>query len=251
MRLRGRNGTLAALVTVAALGALCLAPGASGSSSPDGCATLIADPAPGYIGGGEAGLYCEYEAGTPTKAWTVPAGIIEARFWVIGGNSASALGGNVRATLSVAPGETYELTSGPDGGTSSIGRSGVKLLVGGGGDGVDPNYAVPEARGVEQVVPGGPPTGSVSHGRIYASWDPGIEKDPNWKPPGACIVPRLTGKTPKAARAALADAGCAAGPVMRRRSRPKRRGLVIGQSVRPGLETRQGTEIPFTVGRRP
>ncbi len=240
---------VAATFAIVVLGALWLSSSASAS-----CATLIADPAPGYTGGGPAGLSCDYDAASPTETWTVPAGIVEARFWAIGGDGPGARGGSMRATLSVVPGQVYELTPGGPGGATSVGRDGVKLLVGGGADGVAPNYAVPEAREVEQVAPGAGVTGYALNGRVYVSWDAGITKKPREPNEGghdACVVPRITGRTPKAARAALAEAGCAAGPVTRKASRSGRRGRVVSQSVRPGLETVPGAEVAFAVGRRP
>lgn len=66
-----------------------------------------------------------------------------------------------------------------------------------------------------------------------------------------CRVPRLTGRTLKAARATLARSRCRLGKVARVRSRRKA-GVVIGQSPRPGTRLRAGgrVNVRVSLGRR-
>jgi hypothetical protein len=61
--------------------------------------------------------------------------------------------------------------------------------------------------------------------------------------PAKCIVPRVKGKTLKAARAALLKAGCKVGKVTRRRS-ARRVGKVLSQRT-------AGTKVHLVVGRKP
>jgi hypothetical protein len=69
------------------------------------------------------------------------------------------------------------------------------------------------------------------------------------RPRAACVVPRLTGKTLSAARAALAKAGCATGKVTRKRS-SRKAGKVIAQKAKAGARLKAGTKIALVIGRR-
>jgi FG-GAP-like repeat/PASTA domain len=70
-------------------------------------------------------------------------------------------------------------------------------------------------------------------------------------PPGAaCVVPRVARKTLAAARSALLGARCTVGRVTRRHSR-FRRGLVIAQRPRAGLQLPAGASVALVLSRGP
>jgi hypothetical protein len=68
-------------------------------------------------------------------------------------------------------------------------------------------------------------------------------------PLAACVVPRVTGKTLKAARAALAKAGCATGTVTRKRA-ARKIGKVVAQKARPGARLAAGAKVALVIGKR-
>lgn len=222
------------------------------------CSMFHGDPVPGYEGPLLHGIHCSYVSG-PTESWTVPA-IKEAEFDLFGASdSVGGHGGRVKATFAVVPGETLVLESGGNGGASSVSIDGVPVLIAGGGDGVEPNYISPAATKTEVIAPGAPITGSVPDGHIYVAWliprKPRTHPDPpiiSLGPPaadsGLCVVPRLTGRRPPAARRSLRRSGCRAGAVTRRPSAHWKRGRVIGQSAPPGAERPLESEIRFVVG---
>jgi hypothetical protein len=61
-----------------------------------------------------------------------------------------------------------------------------------------------------------------------------------------CVVPRLKGKKPKAAKRALLRADCKTGTVKRRKGK---RGKVIKQGPKPGKVLAPGAKVNLTVGR--
>jgi hypothetical protein len=198
------------------------------------------------VSGPTEGLRCTYN-GDPesnddaTPSWSVPAGATRARFDVWGGNAPTGpRGGYVRATLPVSAGETYALVLGFEGWASSVSRDGTRLLVGGGGDGREANYVAPGAQDVYTEAPGtaNPPG---FNGTIFISW---IQPEP-------CVVPRLRGKRPVAARRALRAARCRGGEVVRRPAGAAMRNRVIGQSRRTGKVLPRGTVVHLTAGRLP
>ncbi|HJR01551.1 MAG TPA: PASTA domain-containing protein, partial [Methylomirabilota bacterium] len=65
----------------------------------------------------------------------------------------------------------------------------------------------------------------------------------------ACVVPRLKGKTLKAARKALRRAHCALGKVRRAYSSKVKRGRVVAQKPRPGARRRAGAKVALTLSR--
>lgn len=70
-------------------------------------------------------------------------------------------------------------------------------------------------------------------------------------PPEQCVVPKLKGKTPAAAKRALKKAHCALGKVRRPRHASKRKKLVVtSQSRRPGTRLRAGTKVSVKLGPR-
>jgi PASTA domain len=166
----------------------------------------------------------------------------------------------VKATIAVVPGETLVLESGGNGAASSVSRDGVRLLIAGGGDGAEPNYVSPAATKTQVIAPGAPITSGVPEGRIFVTWliprkpktdsnPPIVSPGPLTTEPDLCVVPRLTGRRPLAARRSLRGSGCRAGTVTRRTSVPCRRGRVIGQSVQPGTELPLESKIRFVVGK--
>jgi PASTA domain len=65
----------------------------------------------------------------------------------------------------------------------------------------------------------------------------------------ACVVPKLRGRRPVAAKKAVKNAGCAAGKVRRKRAVKAMRGKVIRQSPAAGKVVAPGTKVSLTVGR--
>ena len=74
----------------------------------------------------------------------------------------------------------------------------------------------------------------------------------NALPPVRCRVPRVIGKQLAVAKSALSKAYCRTGTVTRVFSRAKRKGIVIGQSRRPGqvLPTNSKVDLVVSRGRR-
>jgi beta-lactam-binding protein with PASTA domain len=72
------------------------------------------------------------------------------------------------------------------------------------------------------------------------------------KPAAACIVPKLKGKSVKAAKRALTKAHCRAGKITKKFSKAKK-GRVISQKPKPGKHLAAGTKVSFAVskGRKP
>ncbi len=100
-------------------------------------ALLIADPTRKIkLEGGPwtRGIRCQMDEGSrpgesSEATWTVPAGVMAAEFFVIGGADPSAGGGEVEAAFRVTPGETLSLLLGVDGVATSVLRSDVALIV--------------------------------------------------------------------------------------------------------------------------
>jgi hypothetical protein len=67
-------------------------------------------------------------------------------------------------------------------------------------------------------------------------------------PARACVVPRLRGRSLKAARVALMRNGCRLGTVRRTRARAKR-GTVVAQRPRAGTRLRVGARVNLTLSR--
>ena len=71
-------------------------------------------------------------------------------------------------------------------------------------------------------------------------------------PAARCVVPRLKGKSLKAAASLLSAAGCALGKVTRPKPRKHRRAaknlVVVAQSVAPGTQLRAGSKVALTLG---
>ncbi|HEY3550369.1 MAG TPA: PASTA domain-containing protein [Gaiellaceae bacterium] len=65
----------------------------------------------------------------------------------------------------------------------------------------------------------------------------------------ACIVPKLKGKTLKAAKRALRKAHCRAGKVSHKYSRHERKGKVVSQGRRPRKHLRNGAKINLVVSK--
>jgi hypothetical protein len=63
-----------------------------------------------------------------------------------------------------------------------------------------------------------------------------------------CRVPRVIGKTPKHARAAIVKRLCSVGTISRVRSRKRLKGHVIAQHPHAGLLLREHSRVSFTVG---
>jgi hypothetical protein len=103
-----------------------------------------------------------------------------------------------------------------------------------------------------------PPGGFSIAGATSPDWGPADVPiaPPNIKddkidvpPPAACVVPKLKGKTLRAAKRSLVKAGCRLGVVRRAKSR-RRRGTVIKQSPRPGTNRVGGAKVRVTLAKR-
>lgn len=66
---------------------------------------------------------------------------------------------------------------------------------------------------------------------------------------GACVVPRLAGRTLTQARRALRRAGCSAGKIRRTSRRRGRKGRIVSQSPKAGRRLRQGAPVSVVVRR--
>jgi hypothetical protein len=212
---------------------------------------MIGDPAPGYSGSIQ-GIDCRYEEGAAPESWTVPPTVSEATFSVHGADDpAGSAGGHVEASLRLSLGETLTLEPGGPGKASTVSAGGTPLFVAGGGDGSVPNYVTPAATEVKSVPPGGPFALIVngapyaSNGRIAVRWG-SITKDPL-----ACVVPRLKGKRPLAARGKLAEAHCSVGTITRKLARRANRGRVTRQWPKPGTVLYRHGAVDFMIGRGP
>jgi hypothetical protein len=68
--------------------------------------------------------------------------------------------------------------------------------------------------------------------------------------PATCVVPKLKGKTLKAAKAALLKAHCAIGKVSKKSS-ARKAGKVLSQKTKAGKRLAAGAKVAFVLGRRP
>jgi hypothetical protein len=72
-------------------------------------------------------------------------------------------------------------------------------------------------------------------------------------PSARCVVPRLKGKSLKAAASLLSAAGCALGKVTRPKPRKHRKVtknlVVVAQSAAPGTQLRAGSKVALTLGQ--
>jgi hypothetical protein len=243
---RLRFGGVAALA-LALLGMLCLT--ATASAVP--CGKLIADHRGGYEGPRMKGFACKMpESPLPGESrettWTVPAKVKAAEFLVFGGSAASSgHGGEVDAALPVTPGETLTLLFGIDGSASSVSRSAVPLIVAAGSDGQQANYISPTARNIAVRPPRFPAPPFPQNGSIYVTWLQGT----NGQVPGDCVVPRLWGKRPVEVREMLVRAHCRVGSIGHAFARPANRGLVTGQSPKPGTVMPAQSRVDLRIGR--
>jgi hypothetical protein len=258
---------LFALLVLASIGALTAAP-AGAEDVQFGCGYVHGDPAPGYSGPLPVGLDC-FQPGEYT--WTVPEeAATTTRFFIDGADDAGkeAAGGHVDARLYLIPGSELTLEVGDEGEASAIRLGEEQLIVAGGGGGVEPNFVTPSAFEVKTEEPGAPATG-WRDGRITVEWtywyegedplDPPQPEDPPrpGNPPTSpkaqptCVIPRLKGLRPIAARKVLAHAGCAFGKVTRNPTPRHRRGRIIRQALAPGTRLPLGAVVDVVVGRRP
>jgi hypothetical protein len=68
-------------------------------------------------------------------------------------------------------------------------------------------------------------------------------------PAKACTIPKLAGKTLKAAKAKVKGAGCKLGRVTRKKGATARSGEVVGQDKKPGARLPAGTVVKVTLGK--
>jgi serine/threonine-protein kinase len=64
-----------------------------------------------------------------------------------------------------------------------------------------------------------------------------------------CLVPRVTGKTLRAAKRSIKASGCSLGKVKHAGSRTVRKGHVISQKPKPGAELKHRAKINVVVSR--
>ena len=100
---------------------------------------------------------------------------------------------------------------------------------------------------------GGPPPGGAGSGTV-TSQPPDSSGTPASTPaaPAQCVVPKLKGKTVKAAKAALKRAHCSLGKVTRKANRSVKKGRVATQKPKPGTRKAAGAKVAIVVskGRR-
>jgi PASTA domain len=88
-----------------------------------------------------------------------------------------------------------------------------------------------------------------------AGWEGGLQTyivqmpPGEFPPPKTCLVPRLKGKTLKAAKRLLAAANCSLGRLKKLKTIAKA-GRVVGQSLAPGIQLPEGTAVRITLGER-
>jgi hypothetical protein len=194
----------------------------------------------------------------------VPDTVTKAEFRLFGADDpAAGQGGDVKASLAVTPGEILLLQLGSKGGASSVLRGESPLLIAGGGNGAEPNYVAPGATDVESEPPGGPNPPFPGNGSIYVSWSAGWFGDrpenngstgnDGWPEPvpARCLVPRLRGLRPGAARSAIAANRCTAGAFARLPARRRMRGRVVSQAPPPGTVLPAGSAIAAILGAPP
>jgi hypothetical protein len=241
--------SLAGLAAIGAmLGSLVLAaPASLADSVPSHCSSGIGDPAPGYEGPLLHGIACDYDPQRPVTEWTAPEDVTSAKFSVYGGDDpARGQGGQVEATLAVIPGENLNLVMGNEGGASSVSRKDTPLLVAGGGNDLEGNYVAPEATAVSTQPPDRPNPPYPRDGSVYVSW---LEGWIRMSPRVQCVVPKLRGLRPAAARRALRSASCSVGYVDRHPARAPLRRRVVAQFPQPGTILPENAAVGFTVGR--
>jgi hypothetical protein len=200
------------------------------------------------------------------QKWTVPEGINRAAFDLYGGAGTSGQPyGHVVTAFPVTPGRSYEIFVGGPGGDTILG--GV-LALAAGGDTERLNY-LPLGGGLfdAEFWEGGGPGSQAGEGKalVHYWWEPEPgppAPDPpqspaqgqSSAPPPAetaelCVVPRLTSRTPRAARRQLASGGCDFGKVIRRQARSRMRGRVIRQRPSPGKVIPADRAVHLIVGR--
>jgi hypothetical protein len=270
---------------VAAFALLVLIAPAQAESTEEHCWSWHYDPLPSYTGPVGVGIGCE-DAAVPVLSWTVPESVTTARFYVFGADDAirETGGGTVEATLDLSPGSTITFEIGDEGEASAVRSETEELIVAAGGNELATNYASPSAREIVANGPG-PASDPFEDGGIIVEWTYWYEGEPDEettpppegeggqepRPEGsdragpqglgagpqlaltspACVVPRLRGLKPVAARRALAAAHCVLGRVSRRSARHNRRGRIIRQASPAGTVLPLGTPIEVVVGRRP
>lgn len=241
------------------LGGLVKADGASAA-----CGHWHVDPLWTYTGPIPVGLFCSHQ-GNPKYTWTVPDEVTTAHFSVFGADDPEheVAGGIVEAWLDLVPGSELTLEMGGEGEASVVRLGEEALIVAGGGDGVEPNFVVPSASEVETEEPGAPRTEPFGNGRIDVEWtywfegeEPPVETLPGAAvlpapPTATCVIPRLKGLRPVAARRVLALANCRLGRITRRPARRGQRGRVLRQALATGATFPSGSAVDLVVGRRP
>ena len=254
------------MLLLACVGALVLAALIRTEDANAACGFWHTDPGPHYTGPLPAGIFCDY-SGDPEFTWTVPREATTARFSVFGADDpgSEAAGGHVDAKVELTPGPEITLKVGGEGGASSVRLGEEPLIVAGGGDGVEPNFVAPSAFEVETEEPGAPKGEPWSDGSINVEWTYWFEGEdlPTEPPvppvpprlqdpqPTPCVVPRLKGLRPAAARKALSAAHCALGQLSRRPARRRRWGRIVRQTRAAGAILPSGAAVGVVVGRRP
>jgi beta-lactam-binding protein with PASTA domain len=64
-----------------------------------------------------------------------------------------------------------------------------------------------------------------------------------------CVVPKVRGKTLRAAKASISRANCRTGHVTRKSSRKVRKGRVLSQKPRPGTRLAPRSKVNLVVSR--
>jgi PASTA domain-containing protein len=190
------------------------------------------------------------------QSWTVPKGVERATFELWGGHGESGEPrGHVLAGYEVTPGETFGIQIGGPGEDTTL-NPGWVLAMAAGGDTERPNYVFPPDSLAQAVWEGGGTGSQAGNGyavvhfrRLQEAATQAVEQRDSGT--SGCVVPKLTGRKPTAARSALAKAGCRLGAVSRRPTGLLRRGRVVRQLKPAGVKLPLDSPVGIVIGKRP
>jgi hypothetical protein len=210
------------------------------------------------------------------QEWTVPEDVDSVIFDLLGGEGKSGEPrGHILVGFEVTAGEIFDLSVGGHGEDTTLVRgASFDVAVAAGGDTERPNYLPWTASPAEEFWEGGGEESEPGNGyAIVHYWPSENSTDlPSVDQPSAaghrieleqsalearqgstpaCIVPRLTNKTPRVARKVLRRSNCTLSDINRRPARKWRRGQIVSQSPRPGTVASANAGVVLVVGASP